>query len=354
MTERRDVARARRVVIKIGSKGLATDDSIFERLAKTCAALHARERDVVLVSSGAIALGMRRLAVTARPKSMNKLQAAAAVGQAQLMRRYEDAFMKQGLVVGQVLLTHADLADRERGNNARAALAALLEQNAVPILNENDSVATDEIRFGDNDALSAMVVALCEADLLVLLSDVAGLLDAKGKRVPLVNDARTEAVPLVRKDKSAEGTGGMQSKVEAARRATEAGAWVVLADARDPAALDDVLAGKDVGTAFAPSGKRLAARKHWIAYTLRPKGDVLLDEGAARAIAGEKRSVLAVGVVAVRGDFAPGDAVRLVATDGRELGRGLSRMTLSEAARVAGSKTGESDVIVHRDDLVTW
>lgn len=353
MTERTQVSRARRVVIKIGSKGLATDDALFDRLARTCAALHKAKRDVVLVSSGAIALGVARLGATSRPKSMNKLQAAAAVGQARLMRRYDDAFMRESLIVGQVLLTHADLSDRERGNNARAALAALLESGAVPILNENDSVATEEIRFGDNDALSAMVVALCEADLLVLLSDVPGLLDAKGKRVPLVRDVITEAVPLVRAGKSDVGTGGMASKVEAARRAGQAGAWVVLADARDPEALEQVLAGKDVGTLFVPSGKRLAARKHWIAYTLRPKGDVLLDAGAARAIGGDRRSVLSVGVVAVRGEFAIGDAVRLVTPEGVEIGRGLARVSVSEAARVAGPGD-ESVIIVHRDDLVTW
>ncbi len=214
----------------------------------------------MVVSSGAIALGMKKLGYKTRPKEMARLQAAAAAGQSLLMRAYEEAFGARGLAVAQVLLTHADLADRSRANNARAALGALLEAGAVPILNENDSVAVDEIRFGDNDQLAAMVAPLVDAELVVLLSDVEGLLDGAGRRVPVVTDVAREAIPHVRKAGDAVGTGGMASKVEAARRATLAGANVVVADARSPDALDAVLRGDDAGTLFV-AARRAAERQ---------------------------------------------------------------------------------------------
>src|SRR3984885_3192588 len=224
MSERESLSRARRVVVKIGSRPLATGPPIYGRIARGIAAAQKEKRLVVLVTSGAIALGTVRLGMRERPREMAKLQAAAAAGQTALMRGYEEGLGKLGIPVGQVLLTHADLADRARSNNARAALGALLEAGAVPILNENASVAVDEIRFGDNDQLAAMVAPLVDADLVVLLSDVAGLLDGKGQRVPLVRDVASEAVPHVRRSVGGVGSGGMVSKVEAARRATLAGA----------------------------------------------------------------------------------------------------------------------------------
>ena len=352
---RRAVSRARRVVVKIGSKTLASDRAVYERLAGAVAAAHAAGKQVVLVSSGAIALGMRRLGLSARPKEMAKLQAAAAVGQSVLMHRYEQAFAAHDLAVAQVLLTHADLADRVRSNNARDALAALLDARVVPIINENDTVATDEIRFGDNDLLASLVVPLVDADLLVLLSDVPGLLDRAGARVPLVRDLQREARPLAGGTSSGVGTGGMVSKVDAARRATLAGASVVVADARDPAALPAVLAGDDAGTLFVPPARRLPARKHWIAFTLRPRGALLLDAGAVEAVQHRGRSVLPVGVLGLRGTFAAGDAVQLLGSDGREIGRGLARLGAIELAAVAGKKgagAAADSVVVHRDDLV--
>lgn len=345
------VARARRVVVKIGSRTLASDNAVYDRLAAFVKHAHAEGRGIVIVSSGAIALGVRRLGMRARPKEMARLQAAAAVGQSLLMQAYEVAFTAVGLPVAQVLLTHEDLADRHRANNARAALSALLEAGAVPVLNENDSVAVEEIKFGDNDALSSLVVPLCDADLLVLLSDIPGLLDAKGARVPVVSDIETQAVPLVRKDKSDVGTGGMQSKIEAARRATLAGASVVIADAREEDTLPRILAGEDVGTLFLPAQDRIPAKKHWIAFTLKPRGDVTLDAGATAAVRDKKRSLLAVGAIGVRGDFRAGDCVRLLDPNGHELGRGLVRHDVVDAARAAGKK---DDVLVHRDDLVVW
>ena len=349
--------KARRVVIKIGSSTLARDPTAYARLAGAVVALMASGKQVVLVSSGAIALGTKKLGYRARPKEMARLQAAAAAGQCLLMRAYEEAFGNEELTVAQVLLTHADLADRVRANNARAALSALLDARAVPILNENDSVAVEEIKFGDNDELSAMVTPLVDADVLVLLSDIEGLLDAKGIRVPVVRDVATEALPLVRAKKSDVGTGGMASKIEAARRATLAGAHVIIADARKRDVLERIFAGEDEGTLFVAAARRLSAKKHWIAFTLRPRGDVWLDAGAAAAVRGKGKSVLAIGVTGVRGDFRAGDSVRVLAPDGAELGRGLARCPSVEAVVIAGKKekTGEEQpTLIHRDDLVVW
>jgi glutamate 5-kinase len=358
---RRALTKSRRVVIKVGSRAIATEPQIYELLAKGVRSAHSERRSVAMVSSGAIALGIKKLGLPARPKEMALLQAAAAAGQSVLMRLYEEAFAREELAVAQVLLTHADLSDRTRANNARDALAALLDAKVIPIINENDTVAVDEIRFGDNDLLASMVTPLVSADLLILLSDIPGLLDAKGERVPLVRNVTREARPLVTMTPSGPGTGGMASKVEAARRGMLAGASVVVADARHAGTIGAILAGEDVGTLFVPHPQRIQARKHWIAFTLRPRGAILLDKGAVAAVVDHGKSVLPVGVLGVRGEFGPGDAVTLVAPDGREVGRGLARLGASEAAAIAG-KRGEdlaalrgSDadvVVVHRDDLV--
>ncbi len=358
---RAEVARARRVVVKIGSRALAAESSIYDRLAAGVSDAYAKKRSVVLVSSGAIALGMQKLGLGARPKEMRLLQAAAAAGQSVLMRLYEEAFGRHELAVAQILLTHADLADRARANNAREAIAALLEAKLVPIINENDTVAVDEIRFGDNDMLASMVAPLVDADLLILLSDVAGLLDKNGERVPIVRNVTREARPLATQSTSNVGTGGMLSKLEAARRGMLAGASVVVADARDPKTLPAILAGEDVGTLFVPHPQRIQARKHWIAFTLRPRGALLLDRGAVEALVEKGRSLLPVGILGVRGAFGPGDAVTLVSPDGREIGRGLARIGSTDTAAIAGKRReelaairgGDADlVVVHRDDLV--
>lgn len=360
--------RAKRVVIKIGSSALARDGDAHHRLARAIRALRDDKRLVVLVSSGAIALGSRKLGYRGRPKEMARLQAAASAGQSLLMRAYEEAFDREELPVAQVLLTHADLADRGRANNARAALSALLDAGAVPILNENDAVAVEEIKFGDNDELSAMVTPLVDADVLVLLSDVEGLLDASGERVRVVHDVTVEALPLVRAKKSEAGTGGMASKIEAARRATLAGAHVVIADAAKRDVLGRIFAGEDEGTVFVAASRPLPAKKHWIAFTLRPRGDVWLDAGACAAVRSKGTSVLSVGVAGVRGDFRAGDSVRVLAPDGVEIGRGLSRCSATDAVLIAGKKERAADgrssphegrahdraVLVHRDDLVVW
>lgn len=351
MSPRDSVRSARTVVVKIGSKSLLSSSALIEELAEDVAGLIAKRRRVIVVTSGAIALGTRKLGYRTRPKEVAKLQAAAAAGQSLLMRAYEEAF--KNTAVAQVLLTHADLADRTRSNNARDALAVLLERGAVPILNENDSVAVEEIKFGDNDQLSSMVVPLVDADALVLLSDVDGLLDARGKRVPLVRDVVKEAMPLATAKKSDVGTGGMTSKLEAVRRATLAGAHAVLASAKESHVVRRVLDGEDLGTYFAPAEKRLSARKHWIAFTLRARGDVVVDAGCEKAVRERGKSILAVGVLGVRGEFRAGDAVRILDREGNELGRGLARGSVIETALMAG-QSGEpgATVVVHRDELV--
>jgi glutamate 5-kinase len=358
---RQNLSRSRRIVVKIGSKALASDRSVHDRLAEDIAGALSAKRSVGIVSSGAIALGVKKLGLAARPKEMAKLQACAAAGQTVLMHAYEEAFAKKDLSVAQVLLTHADLADRSRANNARDAINALLEAGLIPIVNENDTVATEEIRFGDNDQLAAMVTPLVSADLLILLSDVEGLLNEAGERVRVVRSVARDARPFAGGSTSGTGTGGMSSKVEAARRAMLAGASVVIADARSPHPIAEILAGKDVGTLFLPYAQRLQARKHWIAFTLRPRGAVLLDRGAVDAVVQRARSVLPVGVLGVRGDFNAGDAVLLLSPDGKEIGRGLVRLGATEIAAVAGKRSADlatmrgydaDVVVVHRDDLV--
>jgi glutamate 5-kinase len=349
-----ELKKARRIVVKIGSKTLATRPDVYAELAAGCAEARKNGQHVVIVSSGAIALGTKKLGYKTRPKEIAKLQAAAAAGQSLLMRAYEEAFSAADLEVAQVLLTHADLSHRTRANNAREALTALLDAGAIPVLNENDSVAVDEIKFGDNDALSSMVLPLVEGDLLILLSDVPGVLDGDGARIKTVRDVAKDALPHVRATKSDVGTGGMGSKIEAARRATLFGASCVIADAREPGILSQILRADDVGTFFFPAAKTLGARRHWIAFTLRPRGDLVLDPGAVAAVQRGTNSVLAIGVLGVRGAFRAGDAVRILDGEGRELGRGLARASDVECMHHAGKRaeTGEEAELVHRDDLV--
>ena len=359
MNAREELTKSRRLVVKVGSRVLASDHELIPRLAREIAAVMAAKRSVVLVSSGAIALGTQRLGYPSRPKETAKLQAAAAAGQSVLMRRYDEAFGAVGVTTAQVLLTHADLADRERLNNAREAFAALLDAGAVPIVNENDTVAVEEIQFGDNDQLAAMVTPLVGAELLVLLSDVEGVLDERGERIGVMGD--DDVIGKVEPLGERVGTGGIQSKIDAARKGCRAGAAVVIARAGRPGALGDILDGKDVGTFFPALGTPLRARQSWIAFTLRPQGTLVLDAGAVVAVRSGKASLLPIGVLGVRGEFAAGDAVRLVGPDGNEVGRGLARLGALDAARAAGKKgvlleaalgAGGEIVVVHKDDLV--
>ena len=360
MNAREALTQARRLVVKIGSRMLASDQELIPRLAREIAAVRASNRSVVLVSSGAIALGIQRLGYPSRPKETRRLQAAAAAGQSSLMRRYDEAFAAHGVTTAQVLLTHGDLSERERMNNAREALTELLDVGALPIVNENDTVSIEELQFGDNDQLAAMVAPLVGADLLVLFTDVEGVLGEDGQRISVMGESDT--IGKVESTGARVGSGGIQSKIDAARKGGKAGAGVVIAAAGRPGALGDILAGKDVGTFFPAIGAPLRARQSWIAFTLRPQGTIVLDSGAVTAVRSGKASVLPVGVLGVRGEFDVGDAVLLVGPDGQEVARGLSRLDALDAARAAGKKgalleavlgAGRTEaVLVHKDDLV--
>lgn len=358
---REDLANARRVVVKIGTKSItAGEKGRFGEVAAQVAKLRESGKQVVLVSSGAIALGFPRLGLKARPVLMAELQASAAAGQSRLMHAYEQVFAAHGIEVAQILLTHDGVAQRELYLNARAAIDALLQYGCVPIINENDTVAVEEIRFGDNDQLAAMVATLVGADLLVLLTDVEGLLDADGKRIDTVRDVE-EVRSLVRPHEAGGlSLGGMESKLEAARRASLRGLSVVIADARDPHILSQIVGGESVGTLVTPQGSKLDSRKHWIAYTLKPRGALLVDAGCAEALQERLGSVLPADVVGVRGDFAQGDSVSILGPDGREFARGLTRYAVMDVAKLAGTSVIESDAklghagdaVVHHDDLV--
>ncbi|MGD8860621.1 MAG: glutamate 5-kinase [Myxococcales bacterium] len=353
---------ARRIVVKIGSRAIVSGgpEGRFASLADQAAELRQRGHTVVLVSSGAVALGGRRLGLETRPKALPMLQAAAAVGQSRMIQAYEQAFARHGIAVAQVLLTHAGMAHRARYLNARHAIDALFELGAVPIINENDTVSTEEIEFGDNDQLAAMVSSLVGADLLIILTDVEGLLDGDKQRV-----SQVESIDAVRgliwEESNGVSLGGMGSKVRAAERALTRGLPVVIAPAADPHVLRRVVDGEDVGTLFLPAGATMASRKYWIAHTLKMRGVLVVDEGAARALRESKRSLLPVGITAVRGRFRAGDAVSIERADGTELARGLSRYDARDVRKLIGVRSKDiearvghhtGDEVVHRDDLV--
>jgi glutamate 5-kinase len=358
---REDLADVRRLVVKIGTKSITAGDlGRFDDVARQVAALRTSGRQVVVVSSGAIALGFPRLGLKSRPTQMAELQASAAAGQSRLMHAYEEAFAPHGINVAQVLLSHDDFTRREIYLNARAAIDALLAHDCVPIINENDTVAIEEIRFGDNDQLAAMVSTLVGADLLVLLTDVEGLLDAANVRIRTVPEV--SAVQSLVRPHMAGGLslGGMESKLDAANRASTRGVPVMIADARDGNILTRIVAGEDVGTLVLPHGSPLASRKHWIAYTLKPKGSIAIDAGAVTALVERQASLLPVGVTGASGSFGQGDPVNILGPDGREIARGISNYKVDEVVRLAGARASEiatrlghthGDAVVHRDHL---
>jgi glutamate 5-kinase len=334
MAARRQLGRVRRLVVKVGT-GLITqprlgpDPDRIAALAGDIAAVR-EGREVVLVSSGAIATGMARLALTARPRSIPEKQAAAAVGQSALMWHYEHAFKRHGLPVGQVLLTAHDIADRARYLNARNTLLALLKFGVLPVVNENDTVAVEEIKVGDNDNLSALVASLIDADLLVVLTDVDGLYtsdpakDPAATKLDAVETITEEIERLVWDGAGAGSVGGMATKLQAAQKAAAAGVPMVIASGRKQGVLARILKGESVGTYFAPKADRLAARKRWIAFAVAPQGRLTVDAGAQQALTEQGKSLLPSGVAKVEGDFAAGEVVALVADgNGREFARGL-------------------------------
>ncbi|MEM7078148.1 MAG: glutamate 5-kinase [Pseudomonadota bacterium] len=369
---RDSLSSVRRIVVKVGSALLSDPDAgldrqMIEQLAAQLAGLMAADKEVVLVSSGAVAEGCARLGWKQRPTRVHQLQAAAAVGQMGLVQAYESALGEFRRATAMIMLTHDDLADRQRYLNARGTLNQLLEQGVVPVINENDTVATEEIRFGDNDTLAALVANLLEADILVILTDVEGLLDADprhqpdARRIPqaAAMDSDLDALPSA--DAGVLGRGGMVTKLRAARLASRSGAHTLIADGRAEDVLMRLLGGEDLGTLLTAELSPLTARKRWIAGQLRAKGDVVVDSGAAAALTMQGVSLLAVGVSAVRGEFQRGDVVRICTQNNRALAQGLSNYDSATLRRLAGVRTedfaqildmpGEPEV-VHRDNLV--
>lgn len=358
---RAPLREARRVVVKIGSRLLAESPAGRPAaIADQVTALTARGVEVIIVSSGAIAMGVRALRLPARPGDLPGLQAAAAVGQSRLMQHWEHAFAPHDRLIGQVLLTHDDVGDRARFLSARNTLRALLDQRVVPIINENDTVAVEEIKFGDNDQLAALVTSLASADALVILTDVDGVWDERGVRMPIVRDLEREAAPVAGESKGdGVGSGGMASKVKSARMAIRLGVPCVIAPGRRADVLLDVLGGADVGTLFLPAGA-VSRRKHWIAYGAKPAGKVTVDDGARRALVASGKSLLPRGITAIDGEFGPGDTVSVIAVDGTEIARGLAAYGAADLRRIRGLHSTDIeatlgyrtlDEAIHRDDL---
>jgi len=365
-------ADARRLVVKVGSslvtnEGRGLDHAAVARWATQIAELKRGGREIVLVSSGAIAEGVKRLGWRKRPSAIHELQAAAAVGQMGLVQAYESAFAKSTLHTAQILLTHEDLADRRRYLNARSTLVTLLGLDVIPIINENDTVTTDEIRFGDNDTLGALVTNLIDADVLILLTDQPGLFSADPRRDPeatLIHSAQAGDPQLetwAGGAGSAVGRGGMLSKVLAAKRAARSGASTVIASGREENVLTRLAAGENIGTSLVAPDASLGARKQWLADHVQLAGRLILDAGAIRALAREGKSLLPIGVIRVEGNFERGEIVGCFDGDGSEIARGLVNYSAQEAARILRRPSTEIEAIlgyidepelIHRDNLV--
>lgn len=364
------IRKARRVVVKVGSAvvaGSADDGSeIFSRLSSEIHALKPKGLEFAIVSSGAIALGIRKLGLKEKPSSIPERQAVAAVGQGSLMAKYDAAFSKESEMAAQVLLTHDDLNARSRFLNARNTLSTLLKLGIVPVINENDTVAVEEIKFGDNDELSALVTNLMEADLLIILSDIDGLYDrdpkkdASAKKLRIVEDVDNIGLELS-VDTNRLGTGGIRSKCEAARKAAHFGVATVIANGNSKGVLSRIFAGEDEGTLFLPKEDRLTSKKHWIAFSTRPSGRVFVDEGAKEALLKGGKSLLPSGIKDVDGSFDAGEVVHCVDLKGKEFARGVANYSAVEIKKIKGLKTTALeealgykvyDEVIHRDNLV--
>ena len=366
------LASAKSVVVKVGSSlvtndGKGLDHASLARWAEQIAQLVEGGRQVVLVSSGAIAEGLQRLGWSKRPKALPELQAAAAVGQMGLIQAYESVFRQHGMHAAQVLLTHEDLADRKRYLNARTTIRSLLDLRVVPVVNENDTVSTDEIKLGDNDTLGALVTNLIEADCLVILTDQKGLYTADPRKDPearFVHEARAGDPELERMAGgagSSVGTGGMLTKILAAKRAARSGAHTLIAWGREENVLLRLAQGELIGTQLVAQKATLVARKQWMADHLQMRGKLILDEGAARALAAGGKSLLPVGVKSVQGEFERGEVVACMDEHGHEVARGLVNYSAAEARRIAGKPSSAIETLlgyvdepelIHRDNLV--
>lgn len=363
--------QAKMVVVKVGTNVL-TDDlgrldpARLQSLADQLQRIRATGRRVVLVSSGAIGAGMGRLRMTQRPADLPHLQACAAIGQNFLMRAYQECLEKHGVTAAQILLTAGDFDSRGRYLNVRNTILTLFEWNVLPIINENDTVSVAEIRFGDNDHLAAMVTNLLRAQLLVLLTNVDGLYDGdprdpKSRKLDCVPSIDGAIMDLASSSKSRLGTGGMRSKLRAARLATAAGESVVMANGATPGILDAIFSGQPVGTLFLAHGGSMPSWKRWLGYTARPRGQIVVDSGARQAVERKGRSLLPIGVVQVQGEFEKGDVVSILDQDGQEFARGLVNYPSADAAKILGLRTEQIaealgdmpyEELVHRDNLV--
>lgn len=367
---RRTAADARRWVVKIGSalatrEGAGLNADAIAGWAAQLAELRRDGRDVVVVTSGAVAEGAARLGWKVRPHSLHELQAAAAIGQMGLVRCWELALKQHGLLTAQILLTHEDIANRERYLNSRSTLWTLLQLGVIPVINENDTVATDEIRLGDNDTLAGLVSNLVDADLLVILTDQDGLMTADPRSNPgatLISEVAADDPSLleIAGDGGAWGRGGMRTKVTAARLAARSATATIIAGGRRPDILRDIAAARNVGTLFAAPGTKLAARKLWLAGTLHVRGRLTLDAGACRVLREQGKSLLPVGVTEVRGEFERGELVSCIDEGGREVARGLANYSAREAAVIKGLPTSRVEAalgylrepeLIHRDNL---
>lgn len=366
-------AKTRRVVIKVGSAVLTSSDkgldqNRIERLASEISSIMDQGREVILVSSGAIAAGLAKLGLKkSKGMLLSQKQAAAAIGQSSLMWAYEKTFASKGRKVAQILLTREDLSNRIRFLNARNTLLTLLDYGVIPIINENDTVSVDEIKVGDNDNLSAMVVHLTDADLLIILSDIEGLytsdpnLDASAKLIPLVEKMTAEVERGAGDARTLIGTGGMRTKMMAAKKVGAYGAPMVILNGKKNGVLQSLFEGKEVGTLFLPKAEKQDSRKHWIAYTVKCSGRIVIDDGAAEALRHRGKSLLPGGIITVEGNFKIGDCVTCADTAGNDVARGLVKYSSQDLDRIKGLKTSQIlsvlghkdyDEVIHRDDLV--
>ena len=362
-----------RIVIKIGSGVLTTpdrsglDDTVIEEITRQVSTLHKSGHETILVSSGAIAAGVKELNLKKTPVDIPHKQAAAAIGQSRLIGKYERHFKREGLNVAQILLTHDDLSNRIRYLNAKNTILTILSYKVIPIINENDTVAVDEIKFGDNDTLSAMVANLIEADLLIILSDVKGLysadpkLDPTAELIPVVEKITNEIEVMAGDSRSATGVGGMVTKIQAAKRLSHSGIPTVIVGGKVNGIIEAVIKGEEVGTLFLPEEDKLGSKKYWIAYTLKSKGKVRVDNGAKNVLIADGKSLLPSGILEIEGKFKSGDMVSCIDSRNREFARGLVNYSSNELKKIKGKRSSEIEEIlgykmvdeaIHRDNLV--
>ena len=360
----------KKVLVKIGSAVLTGDDGldlkIIDSLVQDMSDLADKGYSIVLVTSGAIVSGKHRMKITEQLKSIPEKQAAAAIGQGRLMRVYSKAFEKNGHYVAQILLTLADLTDRQRYLNIRNTLSTLLEWRTIPIINENDTVAVDEIKFGDNDNLAAMIANIIEADLFINLTSTEGLYDCnpavskKAKLIRTVSEFSEHIEAAATEETSSSGTGGMKSKILSAKKVTAIGIPCIIAPGKKDNVLTAIMAGKEIGTLFLPMANRLNSKKYWIAFTLRPRGRLIIDDGAQKALLEKGKSLLPSGIIDVEGNFDIGDAVNCVGCDGSILAKGLVNFSSEQINKIKGLKTTQIkqvlgnkdyDEVIHRDNL---